>query len=94
MEVCRDNYALRNPVSNSENHGGSRQKVFLWSSSRAAFLETRCPTEGQEKMFQSEKSSLPLTKHTVTLWGSQLATGDENLRSERSKGQESVFSYP
>lgn len=49
--------------------------VFLWSSFRAAFLETRCPTEGQEKMFQSEKSSLPLTKHTVTLWVSQLATG-------------------
>ena len=75
MEICRDNYALRDPLSNSKIDGGSRQKVFLWSSSRAAFLETRCPTECWEKMFQSEKSSLPLAKHTVTLWMSQLATG-------------------
>lgn len=75
MEICRDNYALRDTVSNSKNDGGARQKVFLWSSSRAAFLEMRCPTEGWEKMFQSEKSSLPLAKHTVTLWVSQLATG-------------------
>lgn len=75
MEICRDNYALRDPTSNSKNDGGSRQRVFLWFSSRAAFLETRCPIEGWEKMFQSEKNSLPLAKHTVTLWVSQLATG-------------------
>ena len=62
--------------------------VFLWSSFRAAFLETRCPTEGQEKMFQSEKSSLPLTKHTVTLWVSQLATGrwERETRAEQRSG--------